>query len=101
MATAIIEDLSTVVSVTKRKRNIDSTSAVRVWLSFACGESVQQNGLTGAVAKELNINRRRVSSSMQHRQLVLEDKSRSWLFTERKTRSDAVSDEHRKLAHDF
>ena len=101
VANAIMEDLSTAVSATKNRRNNDSTSAVRVGLSFACGERVQQNRLTGAVAKEININRKRITSSIQHRQLVLENKSCSWIVTERKTRRDAVSEDHRKLAQDF
>ena len=101
VANAIMEDLSTAVSATKTRRNNDSTLAVRVGLSLACGEAVHRNRLTGAVANELNINRRRVADSIQRRHSVLTEKSGSWLVTERKTRSDAVSEEHRKLAHDF
>lgn len=101
MANAVLVDVAEAVNTVKACRSKDSTTALHVGLSFLCGKSVLQQRIKGAVANRLGINQRRVSSCASYRNTVLTDEKSCWLIFERKTRSDAIPQEHRQKAYDF
>ena len=101
LATSILEDASEALQTTKRKRSNDARAATQVSLAFLCGEKVASNRLKSKVSKKLGINRKRLSSAFKHRTKTLTSSKSCWLYTDRRTRSDAIPTEHRKLAHDF
>ena len=97
IATAALNDIATALGTTKNKRSDDARATVNVGVSLISGEAVSNARLRTKIAKRLNINRGRVSKGFQ----LLRGEKRCWTYTERKTRSDALSEEVRKLAHDF
>ena len=97
---AVIADASSAVSAIKNQRSRDTTTALKVGLSFLCGENVSSSRLKTAVAKRLDINRRRLAQVTQHLRSVLSQNLR-WLDVSRKTRSDAISANTKKLAYEF
>ena len=100
LARAVFKDAATAVSADKDHRSRDSTTAIKVGLAIFCGEKVTSSRLRSSVAKKLNINRRRLSQVTQHRRAVLSNNTQ-WLDISRKMRSDAISDETKKLAYEF
>ena len=65
------------------------------------GEAVKKIRSKLSLAKILGVPTRRISSGFSIRTKILHTQSSSYLYTKRKVRSDALSDEDRKLAHDF
>ena len=53
------------------------------------------------IAKRFNINRSHVFKGFQHCNKILREEKRCWTYIEHKTRSDALSEEVRKLVHNF
>ena len=101
IATAALNDIATALGTTKNKRSDDARATVNVGVSLISGKAVSNARLRTKIGKRLNINKGRVSKGFQHRTKILRGEKRCWTYTERKTRSDALSEEVRKLAHDF
>lgn len=74
---------------------------MRVGLSVLCGPHVSQGNMRKSLAQALNINRRRIAMSVGQETTALCDKDTLWALTKRRTRSDAIPDEHKKVAQDF
>ena len=89
------------ISATKSQRSNDSRAATQTALGFLVGDKVKEKRMKTKVSKMLNINRKRIGRAFIHRKKVLKSKKSCWTYTERKTRSDAISTEHRKLAYEF
>lgn len=98
---AVLKDVEHALSSMKERRSDDKRIAADIGLAMVCGEAVARGNLRKPVAKALNINRRRIAMSLTHRFNVLSDPNSLWMYTERKTRSDSIPEEHKKLAHDF
>ena len=100
MHDAMLKDAGSLLSEVKQSHSNDSRVAVQMGLSLICGETVIENNLQTSVAKSLGINRRRIAMNAIHRAQVLCDKSIGWSPVKWR-RSDAISEEHSKLAYDF
>ena len=101
VASSILQDASAALQTTKRNRSDDARAATQVSLAFLCGEKVSSDRLKSQVSRKLGINRKRLSTAFKHRTKTLTSSKSWWLYTERRTRSDSISTEHRKIAHDF
>ena len=101
LAKAVISDVSTALDSTKHKRSDGARTAMHVGLSMLCGASIGQGNMRKRLADALNINRRRVAMSVQQEKRVLCDTAALWELTKRRTRCDAIPDEHKKLAQEF
>lgn len=101
LARAVISDASAVLESTKQKRSDGARTTMRVGLSILCGSTIAQGGMRKGLAKALNINRRRIAMSVLQEKSVLCDRNALWASTKRRTRSDAIPDEHKQLAQDF
>ena len=101
VATALMNDYREALETTKRKRSNDSRAATQASLALLCGKNVKKGKLKNKVAKQLNINRKSVTRAGKLRDKVLKSEKACWTYTERRTRSDAISKEDRKIAHDF
>ena len=101
VAVAVMSEARDAINAMKDQRSDDSRAATQTALGFLCGEKVKTKRMKTKVSKMLNINRKRISKAFNHRTKVLKSKKSCWTYTERRTRSDAVPTEHRKLAHDF
>ena len=98
---AVINDAMSAITSEKLKRNDTSRAAVSIGIAMLCGESVKASGLTSAASAAFGINRRRIAQSIQRRASALANRESAWMYTHRKTRSDAISEENRRLAFEF
>ena len=101
VAVAALRDAREALKDTKRKRSDDARAATQTSLAFLCGKNVEKGKMKGKIAKRLNINRKRIVNANAHRAKVLSSEESCWTLTKRHTRSDAISEKDRKLAHDF
>jgi len=102
IASSILQDATAAVQATnmKRKRSNDDLTATQVSLSFICGEKVSSKRLKSKVSKKLGINREHLCTAFKHRTKTVRSYNSCWLHSKRRTRSDAIQAEHRKLSHD-
>lgn len=98
---AFMTDATSVIEIEKTKRNDNSRKGLSMGISMLCGETVKSNGLTSAASSALGINRRRLAISIQKRATALSNRESAWVYTQRKTRCDALTEEQRRLAFDF
>ena len=100
IAPSILQDATAAVQATnmKRKRSNDDLTATQVRLSFICGGKVSSKRLKSKVSKKLGINRKRLSTAFKHCIKTLRSGNSCWLYSKKRTRSDAVPAEHCKFA---
>jgi len=101
LGVAVLEDLKQSISETKLKRTDGARSAMNVLSVAISGESVHKLRSKVSLAKKLQVPIRRVSSGFSLRTKISHSLASSHEYTKRKVRSDAISDEHKKLMHDF
>ena len=100
IATALMNDYREALETTKSKMSNDSRAATQASLALLCGKNVKKGKLKNKVAKQLNMNRKSVTHAGKLRDKVLKSEKACWTYKERQTRSDAISKEDRKIAHD-
>ena len=100
IASSILQDATAAVQATnmKRKRSNDDLTSTQVSLSFISGEKVSSKRLKSKVSKRLGIIRKRLSTAFKHRVKTLRSDKYCWLYSKKRTRSDAVPAEHCKFA---
>ena len=100
IASSILQDATAAVQATnmKRKRSNDDLNSTQVSLSFISGEKVSSKRLKSKVSKRLGIIRKRLSTAFKHRIKTLSSDNSCWLYSKKRTRSDAVPAEHCKFA---
>lgn len=98
---AMLQDVSSVISCEKTRRNDDSRKVMNVGISLLCGETIESNGLASKAASQLGVSRRRIAMALQHRAAALSSKESAWTYTSRKTRSDAIDDDVKRSVYDF
>ena len=83
------------------KRKNDARAAVQVGLGYLVGDNVKKQRLKQKVSRSIDISRKSLGKAHKTRKKYLSGEVECWTYTEWKTRSDAISAEHCKLAHDF
>ena len=100
IASSTLQDATAAVQATnmKRKRSNDDLTSTQVSLSFISGEKVSSKRLKSKVCKRLGTIRKRLSTAFKHRIKTRRSDNSSWLYSKKRTRSDAVPAEHCKFA---
>ena len=100
IASSTLQDATAAVQATnmKRKRSNDDLTSTQVSLSFISGEKVSSKRLKSKVSKRLGTIRKRLSTAFKHRIKTRRSDNSSWLYSKKRTRSDAVPAEHCKFA---
>jgi hypothetical protein len=98
---AVFRDLKTAIDSCKMKRSNDSISSMNVLVASVSGEEVTKRKCRKNLAKSLGLPARRITRGNRIRTTVLKSEKSCWTYTSRKTRSDALSDETKRLAYNF
>ena len=98
---ALTEDLKTVIDNCKRKRSDDSLKTMNVIISSVSGEKISDNKCRKKLARKLGLPVRRVSRGHTIRTRILKSEKSSWTYTNRKTRSDAITPDTKKRIYEF
>ncbi|KAJ8311323.1 hypothetical protein KUTeg_010678 [Tegillarca granosa] len=89
----VIDDLKSAINSLKMKRSNDARAAVNVICASVNGNSVQNSKSQKKVARILGLPIRRLSGGKAIRTRVLSSAKSSWTHTDRKTRSDSLSEQ--------
>lgn len=98
---AAIQDIKTAIDKCKSKRSNDATTSMNVLVASISGENVSKNRCRKRVARKLGLPVRRISQGGIIRTNILKSDKSCWTYINRKTRSDALSEETKRLAYDF
>ncbi|KAJ8305086.1 hypothetical protein KUTeg_017364 [Tegillarca granosa] len=97
----VIDDLKSVINSLKMKRSNDARAAVNVICASVNGNSVQNSKSQKKKARILGLPIRRLSGGKAIRTRFLSSAKSSWTHTDKKTRSDSLSEQDKKLAYNF
>ena len=98
---SVFDDMKESVSKLKSKRSDAAREAMEFLTSSVSGDSVKKSRSKSSLAKKLGLPVRRISKGYRVRTKILHSEASSFDYTKRKTRSDALSDDNKKLIHDF
>ncbi|VDI21005.1 Hypothetical predicted protein [Mytilus galloprovincialis] len=101
IAKHVLVDVKKVLTHTKAQRSKDSLVTKHIILAAVSGESVTENRCKKKLASKLEVPIRRLSGGKRIRTNVLRSEQSCWTITKRKVRSDAISDEDKRLAYNF
>ncbi|XP_062600261.1 uncharacterized protein LOC134261881 [Saccostrea cucullata] len=94
---AIIENLQEIISTTKKQRSKTAVTVMEVITTSVSSEKINKK----QVSRSLGLSSKRLSRGKRHRATVLKTDAACWNFTNRKTRSDAINDDHKKIVYNF
>ena len=98
---ALVSDISEGLNHVKRSGSNEKRAAFKAFKSLAFGEKIKKAKAKKAVAKLVNLGERSISRAIQHREKILKGEVENWLYTKRKVRGDAITDEESKVIYDY
>ncbi|XP_062578884.1 uncharacterized protein LOC134240823 [Saccostrea cucullata] len=98
---SVLGDIKESVLKLKMKRCDKSREVMDFLTASVSGDSVKESRSKSSLAKKLGLPVRRISKAYVVRNKIFHSESSSFTYTKRKTRSDALSDENRKLIYEF
>ena len=101
MDAAVVQDVKTILSKDKFKRNDKSREVVSILTASMSGPTVEKCKAKVDLAKKLGVSVRRISKGQKIRSKIFHSEQSSFRYTTRKTRSDKLSDDARKTIYDF
>jgi len=98
---ALASDISEGLQEVKRSRSGEKRSAFTAFKSLAFGKNVKKAKAKKSLSKLVSIDEKSISKAIERREKVLKGDLPSWLYTKRKVREDAISEEDGKLIYDY
>ncbi|WAR17050.1 hypothetical protein MAR_031644 [Mya arenaria] len=95
----VLDNLYDAISRSKIKRSDEKSVEMHTIIASVSGENISQSKAKTNLAKRLGVSVRRISG-VQRGKVLTSDKS-CWFYTKKKTRSDKISDENKKLIYEF
>ncbi|CAG2227048.1 unnamed protein product [Mytilus edulis] len=97
-----IRNIQDVITSVKHKRNGEAKAALNILTSSVSGENISdRKRATKSLANILGVNSRTLQKGKKNRTKVLHSEHSSFLYTTRKTRSDALTERTKRIVHDF
>ncbi|CAC5397652.1 unnamed protein product [Mytilus coruscus] len=97
-----IRNIQDVITSVKHKRNGEAKAALNILTSSVSGENISdRKRATKSLANILGVNSRTLQKGKKNRTKVLHSEHSSFLYTTRKTRSDALTERTKRIVHEF
>lgn len=98
---ALASGISQGLNEVKRSGSSEKWAAFKVFKSLAFGEKVKKAKVKKSVGKLVNIGEKSISRAIQHREKIFKGEVENWLYTKRKVRGNALTDEDSKVIYDY
>lgn len=98
---ALASDISEGLQHLKKSGSKDNRTAFNAFKSLSFGKNVSKSRARRSLSKLVNVGRSSVGKAIKERAKILSGERKSWLFYERKTRGDAISNENKQLIFNF
>ena len=96
---ALASDISEEMEEVKRSRSNKKLAAFTAFKLLAFGKNVKKGKAKKSLSKLLNIHEKSISKAIERREKVLKGDLPRWLYTKRKLREDAISEEDGKIIY--
>ena len=94
---AMAADISEGVEHMRKTGSKDNRAAYTSFKSVASGENVAKGRAKKSLSKLVNVNAKRMKGALGEHSKIFTGERKSWLYTERKTRGDAISEDLKQL----
>lgn len=101
IGTAVINDIKTAIDSTKRKRSKEALGSMNAIIGSVSGENIAKKKCQRRLADRLNLPVNRICAGKRIRTQILTSQSACWAYTCRKTRSDALPVETKRIAYNY
>ncbi|XP_052769500.1 uncharacterized protein LOC128209494 [Mya arenaria] len=101
LGTQVLDNLYDAISRSKIKRSDEKRAEMHTIIASVSGENISQSKAKTNLAKRLGVSVRRISGGQRLRGKVLTSDKSCWFYTKKKTRSDKISHENKKLIYEF
>ncbi|WAR05734.1 hypothetical protein MAR_021103 [Mya arenaria] len=101
LGTQVLDNLYDAISRSKIKLSDEKRVEMHTIIASVSGENISQSKAKTNLAKRLGVSVRRISGGQRLRGKVLTSSKSCWFYTKKKTRSDKISDENKKLIYEF
>ncbi|MES9883754.1 MAG: hypothetical protein ABW185_23120 [Sedimenticola sp.] len=95
----VLSNMKTFIDSTKCKRSNDCRATMNILTASVSGENLVNSKM--CLAKKLGVTPRRLSGGKRIRTEILKGEKSCFQYTQRKTRSDCLSDENKRIIYDF
>ena len=97
----LASDISEGCNELKRSGSNEKRAALRACTSLAFGENIKKTRAVKSLGKLVKLNERSISKAIRNRESILKGDTASWLYTKRKVRQDAISEEDTKIIFNY
>ena len=87
------------IKKTKHSRSDEAGAAVNLITASTSEENIVESRAKQSLARVLEVSQKRISRATTYRKNILHSESAPYLYTKRKTRCDALSDDTKKLMY--
>lgn len=97
----VLDNMKEFVQSKKMKRSNEARVAMTLITASVSGENISDNKVKVSLAKRLGLHTRRIAGGKRVRTKVLTSERSCYEYISRKTRSDAISEDNKKLIYNF
>ena len=90
---ALASDISEGLKQVKHSGSNEKRAALKAFTSLAFGENIKKTRARKSLGKIVEFNAKSISKAIRTRESTLKGDTESWLYTKRKVRQDAISEE--------
>ena len=98
---ALASDISEGLNEVKRSGSNEKRAVFKAFKSLAFGEKIKKAKAKKSVGKLVNLGEKSIGKAIQHREKNLKGEVENWLYTKRKVRGGALTDEDSKVIYDY
>ena len=90
-----------VVTTPEEQRGVAKLKALASDISSGLAKVIKKSRAKRSLGKLVNLNEKNISKAIKHRESILKGDTPSWLYTKRKVRQDAISEEDAKKVFNY
>lgn len=98
---ALASDICSRLDGVKDSGSKEKRAAFTAFKSLAFGENIKKSRAKRSLGKLVNLNEKSISEAIKRRERILKGDTPSWLYTKRKVRQDAISEEDPKKVFNY
>ena len=98
---ALASDISEGLNQVTHSGSNEKRAVFKAFKSLAFGEKIKKAKAKKSVGKLVNLREKSISRAIQYRENILKGEVENWLYTKRKVREDALTDEESKVIYDY
>lgn len=101
VSNCVIRDLSKALNKTRYQRSTDSGLSRNIILAAVSGENIHKQKGKKNLAEKLGVSRKRIAAGRRMRTRILKSDESCWTITDKKNRSNKISDIDKRKAYNY